>query len=233
MSQRTKQPRPEHRPITSTTSTHSNSSAKPSRSRSPRPPRQPRQPRKPFTLDLHLYSRPLHPELFRVHRTEAAERRAYHAEVSLTDAGHVVEFDAGDCHLTEVLVNTSDYPPLELPENGLIEVVPCRGERCHEADIAENVRYMLSTQEEQLPPSLYEATKAEILDYAQARELMWVEVPAAAATDDAPGRGRFLGVLDVERRANELLVQSFHLFDEFSMVVKTQGLIEVLKPGRK
>jgi len=38
-----------------------------------------------------------------------------------------------------------------------------------------------------------------------------------------------LGVLDIERRSHELLVQSFHLFDESQMVIKTQAIIEVIK----
>ena len=36
-------------------------------------------------------------------------------------------------------------------------------------------------------------------------------------------------MLDIERRSHELLVQSFHLFDENLMVIKTQAIIEVIK----
>ena len=35
--------------------------------------------------------------------------------------------------------------------------------------------------------------------------------------------GATLSVLDIERRSHELLVQSFHLFDETQMVIKTQA----------
>ena len=43
-----------------------------------------------------------------------------------------------------------------------------------------------------------------------------------------------LSALDVEKRAGELLVQSFHLFDDGLTVIKTQGIIEVLKaPGAR
>ena len=41
--------------------------------------------------------------------------------------------------------------------------------------------------------------------------------------------GASLSVLDIERRSHELLVQSFHLFDENQMVIKTQAIIEVVK----
>ncbi len=178
--------------------------------------------RKQFALNVWLYSRPLHPELFRQHRTETVDRRAYTATVHLIDGGHLVEFDAGKNHLTEIVAHGLDG----LPKTGLIEEVPCRGEKYHEDDVHDNIRYMISTQEEQLSGTLYEATRQEILDYAQKRELTWTDVPAAL-DDDGNGRGRFLGALDIERRASELLVQSFHLFDEFQMVVKTQAIIEV------
>ena len=175
--------------------------------------------RKQVGLMLMLYDRPLHPELFNSHRSETAERRTYTADIHLVDGGHIVEFTADESHLTEVVV----CGPENMPERGLLESLLCRGERYHEADTHPNIRYMLSTQEEQLSAPLFEATRREILDYAQQRELMWVDCPARET------RGSFLSVLDIERRANELLVQSFHLFDDTGMVIKTQGIIEVLK----
>ena len=80
---------------------------------------------------------------------------------------------------------------------------------------------MISTQEEQLTQTLYDATRHEISTYAAKRELMTAESPAAGEA------GGFLSVLDIERRSHELLVQSFHLFDENQMVIKTQAIIEV------
>ncbi|CAN5658215.1 hypothetical protein BH09PLA1_BH09PLA1_21030 [soil metagenome] len=82
---------------------------------------------------------------------------------------------------------------------------------------------MISTQEEQLTQTLYEATKHEIASYAAKRELMTAETPATQEN------GATLSVLDIERRSHELLVQSFHLFDENQMVIKTQSIIEVIK----
>jgi hypothetical protein len=71
--------------------------------------------------------------------------------------------------------------------------------------------------------TLYDAMKHEISSYAAKRELMNAEVPAKQDT------GGSLSVLDIERRSHELLVQSFHLFDENQMVIKTQAIIEVVK----
>ena len=89
--------------------------------------------------------------------------------------------------------------------------------------IGTNIKYMISTQEEQLTQPLYDATRHEISTYAAKRELMTAEGPG---TGDGGG---FLSVLDIERRSHELLVQSFHLFDDNQMVIKTQAIIEVVK----
>ena len=178
--------------------------------------------RKSFAVELMLYNRPIHPELYTSLRSETTTRRAYEASVHLLEGGHLISFTCGDNHLTELFCNR----PSPLPERGQIEHLVCRGERYHECEPANNLRYMISTQEEQLPIALYNASKQEIVDYAEKRELMMVSVPG----DDI--RQAYTGVLDVERRAGELLVQSYHLFDDNRTVVKTQGIIEITRRPR-
>ncbi len=167
---------------------------------------------------LLLYQRPLHPELFRILRTEKVERRVYEADIWLVEGGHVISFTAGKHTLAEVVLMGGE----PLTDRGLIQTIPCRGEKYHEMTApGGTIKYMISTQEEQLTQTLYEATKHEIASYAAKRELMTAEVPAT------PENGATLSVLDIERRSHELLVQSFHLFDENQMVIKTQGIMEI------
>jgi hypothetical protein len=171
-------------------------------------------------LTLLLYQRTLHPELFKIYGSEQVSRRAYDADIWLVDGGHVITFTSGKNTLTEVIL----MAPGEMTDRGLIQTVPCRGEKYHEMTApGGNIRYMISTQEEQLTQTLYDATRHEILQYAMKRELMYADVPATA---DKAGA---LSVLDIERRSHELLVQSFHLFDENQMVIKTQAIIEAVK----
>ena len=121
--------------------------------------------------------------------------------------------------LSEVIVTQNEA----LNDSKLLQSIQCRGEKYHEMMVGGNVRYMISTQEEQLTQTLYDATRHEISTYAARRELM-------SAEGQLPGdAGGFLSVLDIERRSHELLVQSFHLFDENLMVIKTQAIIEVVK----
>jgi hypothetical protein len=170
-------------------------------------------------LTLLLYQRTLHPELFKILATEQVSRRAYDADVWLVEGGHVISLTTGKNTLSEVIV-TKNEP---LTDRGLIQSIPCRGEKYHEETYGGNIKYMISTQEEQLTATLYDATKHEIASYAKKRELMIAETPAG------PDGGASLSVLDIERRSHELLVQSFHLFDDNLMVIKTQSIIEVMK----
>lgn len=171
-------------------------------------------------LTLTLYQRVLHPELFNFLASEQVSRRAYDADIWLVEGGHVVSFTVGRNTLTEVIVNRSE----PLTDRGLIQTIPCRGERYHDFTSNETIKYMISTQEEQLTQPLYDATRAEIAAYAAKRELMTAETPATSEYGSA------LSVLDIERRSDELVVHSFHLFDEPQLVVKTQGIFEVVKP---
>ena len=171
-------------------------------------------------LTLLMYQRTLHPELFKILGTEKVSRRAYEAEIWLIEGGHVISFTAGKNTLVEVIVTSGET----FTDRGLLQTIPCRGEKYHEMTApGGNIKYLISTQEEQLSQTLYEATKHEIANYAAKRELMTGEIPATAET------GATLSVLDIERRSHELLVQSFHLFDENQMVIKTQAIFEAVK----
>ena len=170
-------------------------------------------------LTLLLYQRTLHPELFKILASERVSRRAYDADIWLVEGGHVISLTAGKNTLTEVI----DTPHEPLTDRGLLQSIPCRGERYHDMTAGDNIKYMISTQEEQLTQTLYDATKHEISTYAAKRELMTGETPARE------DNGAILSVLDIERRSHELLVQSFHLLDENQMVIKTQAIIEVIK----
>lgn len=175
--------------------------------------------RRSGSLTLMLFQRTLHPEFFKIIQQQSVTRRAYDADIWLVDGGHVVSFSAGKNTLSEVIVSGQEG----LNDRGIVQTIPCRGERYHEMVSGGNIKYMISTQEEQLTQTLYEATRHEIISYANKRELMYYDAPATA---DAPS---CLSVLDVECRSHELLVQSFHLFDENCTVIKTQGIFEVVK----
>src|SRR4029077_13249244 len=92
---------------------------------------------------------------------EQASRRAYDADIWLVEGGHVVSFTAGKNTLTEVISTQHD----PLLERNVMQSIPCRGEKYHEMSLG-NIKYMISTQEEQLTQTLYDATRHEISTYA-------------------------------------------------------------------
>src|SRR5207237_6106376 len=60
------------------------------------------------------------------------------------EGGHVIMFTAGKNTLTEVIVTNYPAPT----DRGLLQSIPCRGEKYHEMTSGGNIRYMISTQEE-------------------------------------------------------------------------------------
>src|SRR5213592_3518923 len=79
-------------------------------------------------LTLLLYQRTLHPELFKILATERVSRRAYEADIWLVEGGHVISLTAGKNTFSEVIVTSND----PLTDRGLLQSIPCRGEKYHE-----------------------------------------------------------------------------------------------------
>src|SRR5438045_1837681 len=160
-------------------------------------------------LTLLLYQRTLHPELFKILANETVNRRAYEADIWLVEGGHVISFTTGKNTLTEVIVTRNE----PLTDRGLLQTIPCRGEKYHEETYGGNIRYMISTQEEQLTQTLYEATKHEISTYAAKRELMNAEVPPTGETGGAPSEP------DVANRRHEARRPRFKALVETQQVI--------------
>src|SRR3954451_23110786 len=146
-------------------------------------------------LTLLIYQRTLHPELFKILASERVSRRAYDDDIWLVEGRHVIYLTAGKNTFSEVIV--TNHEPLT--DRGLLQSIPCRGERYHEMTAGENIKYMISTQEEQLTQTLYDATKQKPAPPPPRPELMSPEAPPRDA------RGATLSVLDIERRSHELL----------------------------
>ena len=171
-------------------------------------------------LTLLLYQRTLHPELFRILASEQVSRRAYEADIWLVEGGHVISFTAGKNTLTEVILANNE----PLTDRGLLQTIPCRGEKYHEMTAGREHSVHDQHAGRTVDPDAvrrHEARDFQLRQQAGADECRDVVVRRE--------RMRPLSVLDIERRSHELLVQSFHLFDENQMVIKTQAIIEVIK----
>jgi hypothetical protein len=167
-------------------------------------------------LVFQLYGRPLHPELFEILASRTLRREDYDLTVRVTRTGHVISWDNGDVHLTEVAA-AADQP---LPERRRLLHHRLRGEHNGRLDCAHGVRYETSFQVETLPPEIFLHVHDEIVADGEKRGLLH-NFPSHHRLAVAP-----LGFITADARLGCLCLTTFHTFPTEHTVVKTQSLIE-------
>ncbi|HZT79931.1 MAG TPA: DUF2617 family protein [Gemmataceae bacterium] len=167
-------------------------------------------------LVFQLYARPLHPELFDILAVRHIRREGYELVVRITRTGHVISWDNGEVHLTEVAA-AADHP---LPERRRLLDRRLRGEQTWSLTCAHGVYYQMTFQVEVLPPEIFLHVHDEILEDGSKRGLLHNFQPHHRLAL-AP-----LGLVTAEARPGCLFLSSFHTFPDENTVVKTQSLIE-------
>ena len=167
---------------------------------------------------LMVYSRALHPELFEV-RKRCSYRHGddYEVEAWVTSAGHVVRFQANGNCLTETVLVEGDH----LPETGLVQALPCLGEKEFEMPPEDGLKYVTTLQTESLIDNLYAATFHEL-------NTLSVESDAMAYEWKDDDGSPCLTVLDVEKYKKEFHIQSYHLQGTSNTVLRTQSIFEIV-----
>jgi len=165
-----------------------------------------------------LYHRPLHPELFCIHKNQHVSRPSYRADIWVMGLSHVCTVESAGRYVTEVTTDDVEV----LPQNGLITSFQFRGERDHLEDFDDGMTYILSTQVERMNQNLFHASHQDLVRYASSRGMLvrfedWIE------EEDLPP----FTFIDWEARDQELHVQSFHAFPADYTIVKTQSIFEV------
>lgn len=168
-------------------------------------------------LILHLFERPLHPELFQICRTEVIEQAGYRARISICDSGHLVTFQAGSTVLSE-LVTRRGHPLPERHERLHRALKGCRDES---VELRSPVDFHVSFQVEKLPPEVFLTLHEELLLDCQHAPIAH---SFASANRVAPAA---LSFIQTDVWARSLLVHSFHTFPEDCAIVKTQSLYEL------
>lgn len=174
-------------------------------------------------LHLYLYRRPLHPELFHIHRSLQVQQPSYHAQVWVIGLGHVVTFQSGQRVVTELASATSPT----LPQRGLVEQFKFRGERDYTMRWPDGLRFILSSQVEVLSEHLFRATHQDLLQHALDRGLFVVFDQWSLGGLDA------FTYIEYETLAREFQVNAFHAFPEDLTLVKTQTIFEIGPPSRQ
>jgi len=165
-------------------------------------------------LVFYLYGRPLHPELFQIHRTRTIERGAHRAKIDITSAGHVVTWYHDGHTLTEVAA-AANHP---LPQCRRLLSYRLKGEQTAAVPCRGGAVYQVTFQLEPVEPDVFWTFQEELTRDGE-REGMLHQF-------DSSGRMALgaLSYIHVETRQRSLLVQAFHTFPDDYAIVKSQSL---------
>jgi hypothetical protein len=169
-----------------------------------------------------LFRAALHPEFFQIEGRKRIEHGEYEFEAWMFRGGHAARFEYGDLCVTEVITEE----PTRLPDRGLVATLPCAGERDHEEDIAEKVAFITSIQTETLSDHLYLSTYNELLEHGRNCDglmKVWTD------EQDKPN----LSMLDMQRYAEEVHIQAYHLRSDCGLVLRTQTIFQQIAKKAK
>lgn len=164
---------------------------------------------------LILYSRALHPELFRVKGRRAIAHQGYEFEAWVMPGSHVMRFQHNGDSALELITDQEDG----IPERGVLAALPCAGERDQEHDFTDKLRYMSTVQTEQLSEALYRATYDELVAFGRENEALMHEWL------DEDG-GRCASIVDIQRFRREVHAQTYHLLAQGGLVLRSQTIFE-------
>lgn len=166
--------------------------------------------------NLALFRGALHPEFFDIEGRRTIKHGDYDLEAWVFRGGHVVRFEHNGLCITEAVGEFVD----RLPDRGHVITIPCAGERDHEQDFADRVGYMTSIQTETLSGHLYLGTFSEMSEHGASPDCLTCEWSNGHERSN-------LSVVDIQRYADEVHVQSYHLRGEGGMVLRTQSIFQL------
>lgn len=173
---------------------------------------------RPSVADLifQVYGRPLHPELFDILATRQVRHADFVLTVWITRTGHVVSWENGNVHLTEVTASGDE----ELPDRRRLLDFKLRNEKSVTMPCAHGICYQCSFQVETLSPDLFANVHDEIVTDGSKRGFLYHF--ASSNRISLPP----LGYVQAEFRPGCLFLTTFHTFPGEHTVIKTQSLIE-------
>ena len=168
-------------------------------------------------LNLFVYDRALHPELFQRYANYRVDQGRYHADIWIIGLGHVITVTYANHSLTELLARESDM----LPTRGVLTRFRLKGERDHERKTPEGWNYLVSTQVETMDEALYKSVHQDLLRHTEKRG--WFHAYDSWSESDLTP----FTYIDHEARDREFHVHVFHAYPQERTLVKTQSIIEL------
>jgi hypothetical protein len=167
-------------------------------------------------LFFHLFTRPVHPELFETLAYRRVDRGDYTLSIRITPAGHVLTWTRADIHFTEITASKAQ----SLPSSGskIQHRVQCGRSRA--LPPISGIVYQMSSQVEVLPPEVFLHVHEEIIADGRKRGLLFCYPPHHRLSLPP------LGFVTVDETRRCLSVATFHTFPNELAVVKTQSIID-------
>ncbi len=166
---------------------------------------------------MAIFRRAQHPEFFQIEGRRRIAHGDYEFELWLTRRGHALRFEHQGVCVCEIISDDIDT----LPDRGHVITLPCAGEKDHEAEFSDRVQFVTSMQTETLIDHLYLSTYNEMVEHGRMGDClmhMW--------NDDATERPN-LSLLDVQRYADEVHAQAYHLRSDCGLVLRSQSIFQV------
>ena len=169
------------------------------------------------TYSMALFRSAIHPEFFNIEERIEVRHNGYDFEAWLFKGGHVLRFEFDGTCVTEVI--TPD--PEVLPERGHVTTMICSGERDHEQEFGDRITLITSMQMELLPEHLFADSYTELVEFGKETRAKVIQYK------DEYYHGA--SIVDVQRYNDQLHTQSYHLYSQHGLVLRTQSIFE-LKP---
>ncbi|MCH2138808.1 MAG: hypothetical protein MK074_07130 [Phycisphaerales bacterium] len=168
------------------------------------------------SYQMLLYRTPVHPEFFKIGGRHHVQLANYEFEAWVHPGGHTVRFEYDGATVTEVVVPEA----MELPDRGVLTTIPCVGEKDFEEVYSERISFVTSIQTETLSEHLYMGSYREMLEHGGSEDCLVVrgEDPTTGLPD--------LSVLELQRYADQIHVQSYHFIGDGAMVLRTQSILQ-------
>jgi hypothetical protein len=175
-------------------------------------------------LSFFLYRRALHPELFHKYLESQIQQQLYTADIWITGLGHVVTFQVNGTIVTELTHPASDL----LTDRNLVTQFRYRGERDFQYRFDDDLRYIFSSQVEEMSEHIFRTTYRDLARNAANRGL-FVPYRHWAVCGLEP-----FSYIDYETRQREFHIDAFHVFPGEWRILRTQAIFELPPPpGRQ
>jgi hypothetical protein len=171
-------------------------------------------------LVFHLYSRPIHPELFETCALHIVKRPDFEIAVRITPSGHVFSFRGDGFTVTEATAVRNQALPVagHLLKHGI------HGAKCDALTPAPQARYCLTTEIEHLTDDLFPRVQEEIIAGAAKGGLLFCFHPENRIFLSP------ISFMSVQAGPGRVSITGLHTFPGENTIVKTISLLERANP---